>query len=72
LAANVCPCASECGQCSLSFCSSRLAAAPNIEIRGDASEAVNKLAMQAIADPQDYWGKEFPELYDKDCEPVKG
>ena len=26
----------------------------NIEIHGDASEAVNKLAMQAIADLQDY------------------
>jgi predicted metalloprotease len=44
----------------------------NIEIRGDSSEAVNKLAMQAIADLQDYWGKEFPELDDKDYEPVKG
>jgi predicted metalloprotease len=44
----------------------------NIEINGDASEAVNKLAMQAIADLQDYWGKEFPELYDKVYEPVKG
>jgi predicted metalloprotease len=44
----------------------------NIEIHGDASEAVNKLAMQAIADLQDYWGKEFPELYGNDYEPVKG
>jgi predicted metalloprotease len=43
-----------------------------IEIHGDASEPVNKLAMQAIGDLQDYWGKEFPQLYDKDYEPVKG
>ena len=44
----------------------------NIEIHGDASSDVNKLAMQAIADLQDYWGKEFPKLYEKDYEPVKG
>jgi len=44
----------------------------NIEIHGDASADVNKLAMQAIADLQDYWGQEFPKLYEKDYEPVKG
>jgi predicted metalloprotease len=44
----------------------------NIEIHGDSSEPVNKLAIQAIADLQEYWGKEFPELYGKDYEPVKG
>jgi predicted metalloprotease len=33
---------------------------------------VNKVAMQAIADLQDYWGKELPQLYSKDYEPVKG
>ncbi|WP_210084665.1 neutral zinc metallopeptidase [Mycobacterium sp. OAE908] len=44
----------------------------NIQINGDASAAVNKLAIEAIADLQDYWGKEFPELYGKDYEPVKG
>ena len=43
----------------------------NIEIHGDAS-AVNKLAVEAIADLQDYWGKEFPDLYGKDYVPVKG
>jgi len=43
-----------------------------IEIHGDASEPVNKVAMQAIADLQDYWGKELPQLYSKDYEPVKG
>jgi hypothetical protein len=31
----------------------------NIEIRNDASASVSKLAIQAIADLQDYWGKEF-------------
>jgi predicted metalloprotease len=44
----------------------------SIEIHGDPSEAVNKLAMQAIADLQKYWGDEFPKLYEKDYEPVKG
>lgn len=44
----------------------------NIQIHGDASEPVNKLAVEAIADLQDYWGKEFPKLYGKDYEPVKG
>ena len=44
----------------------------SIQIHGDASADVNKLAMEAIADLQDYWGKEFPELYGKDYEPVKG
>lgn len=28
--------------------------------------------MEAIADLQDYWGKEFPHLYGKDYAPVKG
>jgi predicted metalloprotease len=44
----------------------------NIEIHGDSSGPVNKLAIQAIADLQAYWGKEFPQLYGKDYEPVKG
>jgi predicted metalloprotease len=44
----------------------------NIEIHGDSSEPVNKLAIEAIADLQEYWGKEFPQLYGKDYEPVKG
>ncbi len=39
---------------------------------GDASADVNKLAVEAIADLQDYWGKEFPHLYGKDYAPVKG
>jgi predicted metalloprotease len=44
----------------------------NIQIHGDASQPVNKLAIEAIADLQSYWGKEFPQLYGKDYEPVKG
>jgi hypothetical protein len=44
----------------------------NIEIHGDTSADVNKLAVEAIADLQDYWGKEFPHLYSKDYVPVKG
>jgi predicted metalloprotease len=44
----------------------------SIDIHGDPSQAVNKLAMQAIADLQKYWGDEFPKLYEKDYEPVKG
>lgn len=44
----------------------------HIQIHGDASGEVNKLAIQAIADLQDYWSKEMPKLYGKDYEPVKG
>jgi hypothetical protein len=43
-----------------------------IEVSGDPSDPVNKLAVDAIADLQDYWGTNFPELYDKDYEPVGG
>ena len=43
-----------------------------IEVNGDGSDPVNKLAVEAIADLQDYWSTNFPDLYDKDYEPVKG
>ena len=43
-----------------------------IQIHGDASAPVNKLAIQAIADLQDYWGKEMPKLYSKDYQQVTG
>ncbi len=33
----------------------------NIEINGDADDPVNKLAMQGIADFEQYWSEEFPE-----------
>jgi predicted metalloprotease len=44
----------------------------DIEIHGDASDPVNKLAIEAIADLQQYWAEEFPKLYGTDYEPVKG
>ncbi|GAS95021.1 zinc metallopeptidase [Mycolicibacterium canariasense] len=43
-----------------------------IEVQGDASGRLNELAVQAIADLQQFWGEKFPELYDKDYEPVSG
>jgi predicted metalloprotease len=33
---------------------------------------VNKLVIQAIADLEKYWGKEMPELYQNDFEPITG
>jgi hypothetical protein len=42
------------------------------EINGDASDPVNKLVIQTIADLEKYWGKEMPELYQKDFEPITG
>ncbi len=44
----------------------------NITINGDASTPTNKLAIEAIADLQQYWGEEFPKLYGKDYKPVDG
>jgi predicted metalloprotease len=41
----------------------------NIEVHGDSSGEVNKLAVEAIADLQDFWAKQFPDLYGKDYEP---
>ena len=43
-----------------------------IEINGDASDPVNKLAIEAIADLQKYWGEEYPKTYEGDYQPVKG
>lgn len=43
-----------------------------IEINGDASDPVNKLAIEAIADLQQYWSEQYPEIYDGDYEPVEG
>jgi predicted metalloprotease len=43
-----------------------------IEIDGDASDPANKLAIEAIADLQKYWGEEYPKTYEGDCQPVKG
>lgn len=44
----------------------------DVEIVGDASDPVNKLAIAAIADLQDYWGTEYPGLYGADYEPLSG
>jgi predicted metalloprotease len=44
----------------------------SIKINGDASSPVNKLVIKAIADLENYWGKEMPELYQKDFEPITG
>jgi predicted metalloprotease len=44
----------------------------NIKIDGDPNTPVNKLAIEAIADLQDFWGTQFPKLYDNDYEPIKG
>jgi hypothetical protein len=44
----------------------------NVKINGDASDPVNKLVIQAIADLEKYWGKEMPELYQEDFELITG
>jgi predicted metalloprotease len=46
--------------------------ASSITINGDASTPVNKLAMQAIADLEQYWGEQYPTLYNSDWEPISG
>ena len=43
-----------------------------IEITGDASDPVNKLAIEAIADLERFWGAEYPGLYGDEYQPVKG
>jgi predicted metalloprotease len=43
-----------------------------IKIDGDPDTPVNKLAIEAIADLQDFWSKEFGELYGEDYKPVAG
>ncbi|MGA5467031.1 neutral zinc metallopeptidase [Mycobacterium sp. NPDC050041] len=51
------------------------AAAPDVsdvEIVGDPSDPSNKIAVQAIADLQEYWGKQYPDLYGAEYEPVAG
>src|ERR1700710_322355 len=44
----------------------------SIKINGDRSSPTNKLAIEAIADLQTYWSKEFPKLYGKKYKAVKG
>jgi predicted metalloprotease len=51
---------------------SPVAKSDDIKISGDASTPVNKLAIQAIANLQKYWGEEYPKLYGGDYKPVAG
>jgi predicted metalloprotease len=44
----------------------------NVKIEGDASAPANKIAMQAIADLEQYWAEQFPKLYDKEFEQISG
>lgn len=44
----------------------------NITIEGDASDPVNKIAIQAIADLEQFWGEQYPNLYNSDWEPISG
>ncbi|MGK2867247.1 MAG: neutral zinc metallopeptidase [Mycobacterium sp.] len=44
----------------------------NITIEGDASEPVNQIAIQAIADLEQYWAQNYPELYGEDFEQIAG
>jgi predicted metalloprotease len=44
----------------------------DIKINGDASDPANRLAVEAIADLQTYWAKEYPELYGEEYQPVQG
>ena len=43
-----------------------------IEIEGDRDEPVNRLAIEAIADLQQYWTEQFPTLYGEDYRPLEG
>ncbi|HEX2283627.1 MAG TPA: neutral zinc metallopeptidase [Mycobacterium sp.] len=44
----------------------------NITIEGDASNPVNKIAIQAIADLEQYWAENYPKLYNSEFEQVSG
>ena len=43
-----------------------------VSIYGDASAPVNKIAIKAIADLQQYWSEQFPQLYGSQYRPVEG
>lgn len=44
----------------------------SITIEGDASTPVNQIAIQAVADLEQYWAENFPDLYGKDFEQISG
>ena len=48
------------------------APAADVEIHGDAADPVNATVVSAIADLQQYWAEQFPELYGADFAPVAG
>ncbi|KAA0114951.1 neutral zinc metallopeptidase [Mycolicibacterium sp. P9-22] len=44
----------------------------SITIEGDASAPVNQIAIQAIADLEQYWAENYPKLYGQDFEQISG
>lgn len=65
-----------CGQsgptATLSSSAAQQSVAADIEIVGDADAPVNALAIRAIANLQDFWSEQFPQLYGEDYAPVAG
>ena len=47
-------------------------AEPPVAIEGDPEAPVNALAVKAIADLQQFWGEQYPELYGSQYLPVSG
>ncbi|MGV9664211.1 neutral zinc metallopeptidase [Nocardia niigatensis] len=45
---------------------------PTVAVHGDAGNAVNTIAAQAISDLQRYWAEQFPKLYGQPYRPVTG
>ena len=50
----------------------KVAGSADVAIEGDASAAVNQIAVKAIGDLQTYWTREYPDLYGEAYEPVAG
>jgi predicted metalloprotease len=44
----------------------------SITIEGDAAAPVNQIAIQAIADLEQYWAENYPKLYGEDFEQISG
>lgn len=47
-------------------------AAGSITVEGDTSAPVNQIAITAIADLEQYWSQNYPELYGEDFEQISG
>ncbi|HEX2577821.1 MAG TPA: neutral zinc metallopeptidase [Aquihabitans sp.] len=45
---------------------------PDIEVEGDDGSELNKVAINAIADLEDYWAEVYPEVYGDEYEPLSG